>query len=99
MFKKGRIVTEEQKAKIREVLKNSPRVTLDEKVKVDMAKDYRTEKPLPRPRAIREKCMNCCGWQRNEVLMCTSYSCPLWPHRASKASQKKFNPQLTAEDK
>ena len=32
-------------------------------------------------RTIREKCLGCCGYQRQEVKYCTAVSCPLWPYR------------------
>lgn len=32
-------------------------------------------------RAIREKCLDCCGGQASEVRKCVSVACPLWPLR------------------
>lgn len=79
-----KILSDEQKAKMRAGRKPVKTPSLEERIKESMAKDYRKDKPLVRSRAIKEKCMNCCGWQRNEVARCTSYSCPLWPYRGSK---------------
>jgi len=37
---------------------------------------------LQRPsRAIRLKCLDCCGENAAEVRKCVSIDCPLWPHR------------------
>ena len=30
---------------------------------------------------IKGFCLSCVGFLRNEVRDCTSYGCPLWPHR------------------
>ena len=32
-------------------------------------------------RAIKIKCLDCCGWQRKEVDLCPSKDCPLWAYR------------------
>lgn len=39
---------------------------------------------LNRAKAIRQKCLDCCGYQSAEVRLCTSYSCPLWRYRMGK---------------
>lgn len=31
--------------------------------------------------AIKSFCLECTGWQRAEVIHCTSLACPLWPYR------------------
>ena len=31
--------------------------------------------------AIRAFCAECCGWQREEVRLCTAPACPLYPYR------------------
>jgi hypothetical protein len=31
--------------------------------------------------AIKVMCMECMGWERKEVLNCTSRACPLWVKR------------------
>lgn len=33
-------------------------------------------------RAIRAKCLDCCGGMRNEVRDCKLQHCPLWPIEA-----------------
>lgn len=32
-------------------------------------------------KAIRAKCLDCCGGYQGEVRKCTATSCPLWPLR------------------
>lgn len=32
-------------------------------------------------KAIRAKCLDCCGNQEAEVRKCVSVTCPLWPMR------------------
>lgn len=43
------------------------------------------EKALAHPNskvlAIKAKCWDCCGGQRNEIRDCPCQACPLWPHR------------------
>lgn len=34
-----------------------------------------------RKKAIREKCIDCCGGLRVEVRKCSAKKCPLWPFR------------------
>ena len=31
--------------------------------------------------AIRSHCLECCGYQRDEVAQCTAPACPLYPYR------------------
>lgn len=31
--------------------------------------------------AIKMFCTECCGWQRNEVRLCTAQACPLYAYR------------------
>lgn len=31
--------------------------------------------------AIRSFCLECVGWQREEIRLCTSPACPLYPYR------------------
>lgn len=38
-----------------------------------------TQKPLAT--VIRERCLDCCGFQQGEVRKCTAYKCPSWPYR------------------
>lgn len=35
-------------------------------------------------RAIRAKCLDCCGGSESEARKCTATSCPLWPLRMGK---------------
>jgi hypothetical protein len=37
--------------------------------------------------AIKAKCLDCCGWQREEVRHCTVRGCPLWPLRPFQTSR------------
>jgi len=37
--------------------------------------------PLPPLQAIRAHCLDCCGHQANEVVLCTTVECPSWPFR------------------
>jgi hypothetical protein len=37
-----------------------------------------------RAAAIHAFCLECMGWQRQEVKLCTSYACPLFPYRPYK---------------
>ncbi len=32
-------------------------------------------------KSIREKCLDCCGYQYSEVRECHITDCPLWPYR------------------
>ena len=40
-------------------------------------------------RAIRAKCLDCCGGLRNEVRDCKLSYCPLWPYRGAGAEGAK----------
>lgn len=35
-------------------------------------------------KAIREKCLDCCGGQTSEVKLCPAEDCPLWNFRMGK---------------
>lgn len=35
-------------------------------------------------KAIKEKCLDCCCDQREEVKLCPAKDCPLWPFRLGK---------------
>jgi hypothetical protein len=39
-----------------------------------------------RKRAMQTMCLMCCGWERNEVCLCTARGCPLWAYRATNRS-------------
>lgn len=32
-------------------------------------------------KAIRKKCLDCCGGQSLEVRLCEAVDCPIWPYR------------------
>jgi len=61
-----------------------------EKRAADMPKKYRSGylraaagKASPR-KAIWGHCLECCGWQRREVELCTGYACPLYLYRGNR---------------
>lgn len=35
-------------------------------------------------KAIRHKCIDCCGYQLSEVRLCVAIDCSLWPFRSGK---------------
>ena len=41
-----------------------------------------------RQAAMHAFCLECMGWQREEVRVCTSYACPLFPYRPYGISQE-----------
>ena len=45
--------------------------------------------------AIKEKCLDCCCDQYNEVKLCSVVNCPLYPFRLGKNpfSKRKGNPE------
>lgn len=47
----------------------------------------RAEKVTPL-RVIRQKCLDCCCFVKNEVKLCTSYGCPLHEFRFGKYPRK-----------
>ena len=52
----------------------------EENMFVRMVKNYKGKR-LSRAKAIRFKCLDCCGYQSNEVRLCPSTDCPLWRYR------------------
>ena len=48
-------------------------------------------------KAIRAKCLDCCGQQANEAKMCPAQDCPLYPFRFGKNPYRKR--ELTPEQK
>ena len=42
---------------------------------------------MTRQKAIRLKCIDCCGGQANEVRLCTAFKCPLWEYRMGATSK------------
>lgn len=49
---------------------------------------YSTESNLQRARAIRLFCLNCCGGQRKEVILCQANDCPLHRFRLSSSKMR-----------
>jgi len=41
-----------------------------------------------RKMAIKAFCLECVGWCRSEVALCTDYNCPLYPYRPYKQAAK-----------
>ena len=39
-------------------------------------------------KTIRARCMDCCGYQPDEVKLCPAEDCPLWPFRLGKDPYK-----------
>lgn len=39
--------------------------------------------------AIRDKCLDCCCYDKNEVKLCTAKNCPLWEFRLGKNPYRK----------
>ena len=37
--------------------------------------------PMPPAKAIRARCLDCCGGAPSEVRKCTATKCPAWPFR------------------
>jgi len=37
--------------------------------------------PMPPLQALRTRCLDCCGYQENEVAHCPAVDCPSWPFR------------------
>ncbi|MCZ6655099.1 MAG: hypothetical protein O7D91_18985 [Planctomycetota bacterium] len=37
--------------------------------------------------SVRAHCLMCCGWQENEVALCTATRCPLYLHRMGRRSE------------
>lgn len=56
--------------------------------------DFREDNPLPRSKAIRQKCIECKCRQLAEIRRCTTYDCPLWPWRMGRMLKKHENTLL-----
>ena len=51
----------------------------------ECVQDYRKpENRLTPVRAIRKKCLDCCGGSRKLIRECEIHDCPLWPYRLGK---------------
>lgn len=53
------------------------------------------QKVLRPLKAIRAKCLECCGNSSNEVKLCTAPECPLWPYRFGKRPEIDENGYFT----
>jgi hypothetical protein len=42
--------------------------------------------------AIKSKCLDCTGWQREKIRQCTARGCPLWPLRPFQTSRRRPTP-------
>jgi len=51
-------------------------------------------KNLNRRQAIRERCLNCSGWEVSQVTKCEFIDCPLWNYRTAAGKQ---NPKARAK--
>ena len=54
------------------------------------------EERITRGKAIRLKCLDCCGGNHAEVRRCTAISCPLWRYRMG--NEKKAQEAAKAEE-
>ena len=64
----------------------------------DMPKSYRSNyRKAMRGRsmkaAIKAQCLECVGWVRNEVKLCTDLGCPLYPYRPTSWDYKAYSRQ------
>lgn len=51
----------------------------------------------PLVKIMREKCIECCGFEISEVRKCVSTTCPLWPYRMGKNPFQSAKYKNTAE--
>lgn len=49
-------------------------------------------------KAIRARCLDCCGGQKAEVRLCPSQKCPLWPYRMGRRPKDGETPAKQAGD-
>jgi len=48
---------------------------------------------------VNSFCAECCMWQREEVRLCTSLACPLWPYRPYRNKPKKTDkPEISSKN-
>lgn len=47
---------------------------------------------LTRTKAIRMKCIDCCGGQQAEVRKCPATNCPLWRYRMGREENDELKP-------
>lgn len=60
--------------------------------------DYSKTRATP-SKAIRLKCLDCCGDQVSEVRDCTIKSCPLWRYRMGREERDELYARKTQDDK
>lgn len=49
--------------------------------------------------AVKSQCLECCGWQKEEVKLCTDLGCPLYKYRPFSRSRKSSKEtDLAAQD-
>jgi len=68
--------SEEQKIKIAEYRKQIPKIYRTNYDKAIKGRSLRA--------AVNAQCLECTGWQREEVRLCTNVVCPLYPYRPYK---------------
>lgn len=57
-------------------------------------------KRISRAKAIRFKCLDCCGFQSNEVRECPTVECPLWRYRMGREERDElYTPKVTNKKK
>ena len=66
------------------------------KVRIVSVKTYKKEKSVLK--AIRNRCLWCCGDSKKEVSLCTVTRCPLWEYRNGKNPNRKKR-EFTEEQK
>ena len=49
-------------------------------------------------RAIRKKCIDCCGYDYKEVRLCAAEKCPLWDYRLGHRP-KTQDEEITSENR
>lgn len=59
--------------------------------------DFTVDTPLPIKRAVRSKCVECMGGERNRAATCENVDCTLWPYRPGTKTTRKCN--LTPEQR
>ena len=50
-------------------------------------------------RAVKAKCLECMGGDRNEAEQCTAPDCPLYSYRLGKDRQKAYRPRTEAQQR
>ena len=53
-----------------------------------MKKEVKNLKLLRPLKAMRAKCLDCCGGSKQEVKLCEITDCPLWTYRFGKRPRK-----------